>query len=627
MAVSNHDTIIATTMTGHVARAYPASDICWDAPKRTTIPGDNFIPTTMLGTGKTTKTLIDGASVWTAAGLIDAAPSDPAHAGVGGGTLSTTYRKEASPFTYSKDVKFEGKGVVRTDDRTQQNHKNCFGFVDDSNVTGQVAAASDYLKKKCTFDTLKGVCKHGRELGSPPNAKPDEAFFLDVLAEDEVTLTSTRKDLDKNAPSDCKDHTYWGATRAGQGPGSRLDHIGDEFVVKGGVMADPYTGQITEMKKPAEGPDTGDEKRYAEDKKATQAALKEYGGSATLNAPRPSGKSNLISQTAPTGPGVVQSVADARTREYNEAANKAVNARAALTAIKNVEKAIALWLIEREPPVVNVSAIACGGAKHVKLRVFPKDPFKFDLFTEALNAKLKLIRDMGKIVEFITGKFGVTFTLKFLESPTFTLEIAYKELTQDKNNYVKTQVRKAWSLVFSFNPFFEVGAKFTIPLLPLLAAVASPVVAKAAQWLLDKAGVQINAFAEIKMTLNPSINATRDEYDDGYCSGPMATLVVTFSIGLEAKIGSWGAAEVRGYLEGKLWLESWKFAPAPALVQADLKGSLQLGIKGFIKVSKWGWEKSFDFDWRPEGGKFPGKDANNPGRDTSIITTLQLSVK
>ena len=194
-------------MTGHVARAYPASDICWDAPKRTTIPGDNFIPTTMLGTGKTTKTLIDGASVWTAAGLIDAAPSDPAHAGVGGGTLSTTYRKEASPFTYSKDVKFEGKGVVRTDDRTQQNHKNCFGFVDDSNVTGQVAAASDYLKKKCTFDTLKGVCKHGRELGSPPNAKPDEAFFLDVLAEDEVTLTSTRKDLDKNAPSDCKDHT------------------------------------------------------------------------------------------------------------------------------------------------------------------------------------------------------------------------------------------------------------------------------------------------------------------------------------------------------------------------------------------------------------------------------------
>ncbi|MFT3764723.1 MAG: DUF2169 domain-containing protein [Minicystis sp.] len=422
MPVSNHDMMIATTKTGHIARAYPGTDRCWNAPHNTVIFGDNYIDTKYLGTGKTTKTFIDEANIWTSVGLIDAAPSDPAHAGVGGGTESMTYRKEAAPTSYSKDVKFEGNGCVRTDDKTTQNHANTTGFVDGSNVKGQVDSAADYLKKKCVVDTLVGHCEHGRDLGAPPNGKTDEAFHLDVVGVDVVTLTVTRKDLIANKPSGCADHTYWTASRAGVGQGlsSRIDHLGDTFEVKGHILADPWTGagalktdenhddkstaQIGADPQSPKSPKTGDEKRYAERREATQSTLREYeqttgkssGWEKVNPLPAQTGKGNFMPQKAPTGPDVVQSVADKRTEEYNKSLDKARKQRAIATAIKDLEKAIAFWLIEREPPVVNITALACGGAKHVKLQVFPKDKISFDLFSEALNAKFQLIRDISK---------------------------------------------------------------------------------------------------------------------------------------------------------------------------------------------------------------------------------------
>lgn len=618
MAVSNHDMMIATTKTGHVAQAYPSSDRCWDAPHGKIIPGDNQIDTAHLGTGKTTKTLIDGANVWTAAGLLDAAPSDPAHEGVGGGVNSGTYRKEAAPVTYSRDVKFEGSGVVRTLDRTKQNHGNTAGFVDGSNVEGQVHNAADYLKKKCTFFLLRGECEHGRRLGAPPNAKSDEAFFLDVLGGDTVMLSAVRKDLETDDLSGCDVHTYWNATRAGKGPDAMLDHVGDLFVVTGAVMADPWTGWIPT--KPVETPQTGEEERYDKDKEDTKKALAEYGGGAWMKQSQV-GKGNFMPQGPSKDPDVVRSVADRQRQAYNKELQDAVRKRAKVALVKDLAKAIAFWMIEREPPVVNVTAIACGGAKHVVLRVFPKDQIVFDLFSEALNAKFKLIKDISKLVEYVTGYFGVSFELKFLENPNFKLAVQYRELTEDKNNYVKTQVRKAWSLSFEFEPFFEVGCRFVAPILPLLAAFASPVIAKGAKWLMDKARVRLDFFAEIKLSLNPSITANYDEYDVGTVTGPMCKLEITFAIGFQAKVGKWGSAEFRTYVTGTLQLEQWMKAPAPALVQADFTGSVVFGISGYVKATVWGYElaaKSFN----AVISRYP------PGEGSSYkITTFQLPVR
>lgn len=628
MPVSNHDMIIATNKTGHIARADPASDRCFYPGSTQIYPADNYIGTVHLGTGKTTKTLIDGANVWTSAGLIDAAPSLDPHPGTGGGVTSHTYLKEASAYTYSKDVKFEKNGVVRTDDRTQQNHKNCYGKVDDSQVKGQVDAASDFLKKKCSIDTLKGQCSHGRELGAPPNGKTDEAFFLDVIAEDEVTLTVTRKDLIANAPSGCKDHTYWGAQRAGQGPDERLDFVGDTFVVKGGVMADPYTGKYSELKKPAEAPKSrAEEKQEKEKEKFLKQQEKKQGDKElTQTSASPPGKANF------------QPIDDPKNKSdktYNKKMDEAVNQRAALTAIRDIEKAIAFWLIEREPPVVNVTALACAGAKHVKLQVFPKDGFKFDLFTEALNAKFKLIKNVSSTVEYITRKFNQKYWFKFLEGPNFVLDVQYVELTQDKNGYSKTQVRKSWSLIFSFSPLFEVGCRFTESAFYVLSAIASPAVAKAVQWLLEKAGIKANFFVEVKLTLDPKLSVTWDQYDDKHFDGPQVDLTGTFAFGFEVQVGSWGSAEVKGVAELKLSLGKWRAANPPALAESDLEGYIQLGVEGFAKVSKWGFEKELGkIDWKPAALRYPTdpsiSDADKWSKPSTLkkkIATIPLTLK
>jgi hypothetical protein len=640
MPVSNHGKNIATTKSGHIARAFPASDVCWDAPHLSIVPGDNYIDTAHLGSGKTTKTLIHDANVWTAAGKIDAAPSDPAHAGVGGGLVSGTYRKEAAPTSYSQDVKFEGNGVVRTMDSTTQNHANTSGLVDGASVSGTVDNGANYLKKKCTIDTLVGQCKHGRPLGAPPNGKGDEAFFLDVLGDDKVTLTTTRKDLTANTKADCAAHTDWVATRAGLVFTSQLRGTGDTFVVVGAVMNDPWNSIAgayltnsdqgnagVSLANKAKAPKNPDQQRWDKDTEATQKALAQYGGGGWQSMPAQSGKGNFQSQDAPTGPGVVQPIADKKWAEYNKKLDDAVNKRAASAAIQDIGKAIAFWMIDREPPVVNVTALACGGAKHVMVRVFPQYPVDFDLFSEALNAKFKLIRDISKVVEYISGKFGFSFELKFLENPNFKLTVQYKELTEDKNTFSKSQVRKAWKLTFAFDPFFQVGCKFTAPLLPLMANIASPAVAEVVKVILDKAGIQINFFAEVKLKLIPSISAVYDEYDEGSVTGPMCKLDIVFSIGAEAKISDWGAAEIRGYLDGVLQLEKWVKAPKPALVQADLTGYIQIGISGFVKASKWGFEVvNLSFDWHPNQLRFPPKDANGGG-GTYKITTFQLTVR
>ncbi len=627
MPVSNHDKMIATTKSGHIALAFPATDTCWDASYETIVPGDNYIDTAHLGSGKTTKTFIHDANVWTAAGLIDAAPSDPAHAGVGGGLASGTYRKEAAPTSYSQDVKFEGNGVVRTMDSTTQNHANTKGLVDGGNVNGKVDNAADYLKKKCTIDTLVGQCGHGRKLGAPPNAKADEAFFLDVLGGDTVTLTTTRKDLTANAPAACAAHTAWLAQRTGiTSVPYELRGVGDTFVVSGIVMMDPWTGGGLPLPT-LDAPKDPDAQRYADQKKAAQKRANKTGDD-FIGTSTSSGTANFQSQTMPPAPGGGQPVAANRAAQYdayNKKLGTYVDDRAKQAFIQDIAKAIAFWMIEREPPVVNVTALACGGAKHVVLRVFPSSALDFDLFTEALNAKFKLIKDLSAIVELISAKFGISASVKFLDSPNFKLSVEYKELTEDKNTFVKTQVRKSWSLTFSFDPFFEAGVKFTAPILPLVANFGTPALAAAVKWLMDKAGVALNFFAEIKLSINPNIKAVYDEYDDGYVTGPMCKLDVVFSIGFEVKLSAWGLAEARLYADFTLQLEKWLKAPKPALVQADLTGYIQIGFKGFAKASFWGWDV-VNVSWDVPIRRFPPLDANGGGGSTKI-TTFVLGVR
>jgi hypothetical protein len=125
--VSNHRRFVCTKGTPHVAVSR-APDLCFVPGNPVAQPFPNHVETNKLAKGATTSTFIAGQPIWTKAGELGP-PSEPAHAGVNKGKKSGTYRGEATASTYSKDLFAEGEPVVRSFDRTKQNHDNTHGEV------------------------------------------------------------------------------------------------------------------------------------------------------------------------------------------------------------------------------------------------------------------------------------------------------------------------------------------------------------------------------------------------------------------------------------------------------------------------------------------------------------------
>lgn len=147
--VTNQDRIIVTTKTDHEAFA-TSPDVCklpGTAPPK---PFNNWVTSDKLGAGATATVLIDGAPVWTAKGVLGP-PSDPPHAGVKGGVKSGTYRGEAKPTSYSKNVILEGNPAVRALDKTTQNHGNTVGLVVPAELAGLLRALNG-IGEKCLKD-------------------------------------------------------------------------------------------------------------------------------------------------------------------------------------------------------------------------------------------------------------------------------------------------------------------------------------------------------------------------------------------------------------------------------------------------------------------------------------------
>jgi RHS repeat-associated protein len=158
-SASNQDKEIATQGSSHEAVA-TAPDLCRVPGVPPPVPFPNHVPSARLSAGATVRTTIGGAPIWTSAGQLGP-PSEPAHAGVGGGVQSGTYRAEAKAITYSRDVLAEGNPVVRTGDRTTHNHGNTVGLV----VAGGAGA----------FAGAPAAAAHA------PVGAPDSAFASDPV--------------------------------------------------------------------------------------------------------------------------------------------------------------------------------------------------------------------------------------------------------------------------------------------------------------------------------------------------------------------------------------------------------------------------------------------------------------
>ncbi|MFO0756254.1 MAG: glycosyl hydrolase 108 family protein [Byssovorax sp.] len=161
---TNDQKDIATKGTLHVAQA-TAPDVCKvPSMQMAPMPFPNYVTSTKLTKGATTKSFIAGFPVWTSIGELGP-PSEPAHIGTGGGVVSGTYRDVATPTSYSKDVFFEGNPVVRLNDTTNQNKANTVGIVVYGPSVGIFAKADDY-----DFQiALKRVLRYEGGLTDDPN--------------------------------------------------------------------------------------------------------------------------------------------------------------------------------------------------------------------------------------------------------------------------------------------------------------------------------------------------------------------------------------------------------------------------------------------------------------------------
>jgi hypothetical protein len=639
--VSNHDTMIATSGTPHVAKANPSTvDLCYDVTQKP-IPGDNKINTYQLGKGKPTKTFIAGHPAWTANGWLDTQPSWPAHGGIKGGVHKNigekglNYTQYAYPASYSADVKIEGFGVVRTNDSTMQNGGNCSGYVDGSNLKQWTDSTTELQKQKCTIKKVTGSCSHGRPLGAPPNAdKGADGFFLDVLGGDTVTLQSVRKNVSvpgkETAPS-CPVHTYWYARRTGiDNVEVKKDKIADIFQLEGDMLADPMPELSSALDGISASEGKADRSKRQTDAVATSRAL---GQAADLNAAGNKNVTIILDETTkkekdaqakkpePTG---------RRGAQKKEEEAFAKNVKTATTAADIAKLLAQLWLhwqFERNPPVVNVTAVACSGSKHVKLRVFPAAEVTYSIPCEALQKVMDKLHNIGSVTNMVRDKLKVKTEFEFLQGFSFEFAMGYKELTADKNGRFKTEVRRAWNLGLKIEKVIYLYAEGNLSFITIVGNGLFPGLGTVLDELAALAGFTLSGFISMSLTLSIQVSGGMDQYFQGSIAGSNAKLTGEFDIGAKAEYRG-KAGHFRGWAnlfwENTIEATNFRNPDTPECwFIFDVVGYMQLGAEAgyFADLFNWntmtkatiGISKSDETRWAPDWLKFPKGDAATLG--------------
>ena len=638
--VSNHDKHIATSGSSHVATAMPATDHCLDACGQPTVFGENQINTEHLGTGQTTKTTIYDDPIWTEGGWLDAAPSEPAHAGVGGGVTQNigpngqlNYTNLAYPDEWSEDVKAEGKGVVRTDDATKQNGGNCDGFTDGSNLADDVDTEAEYLKKKCVIVSVTGKCAHGRELGAPPNAdKGADGYYLDILAQEDeqVDIEVERKDLTTNSAPACGKHTDWVARRKGQGEGDGVEHkeVTDHLILKGDIVKNPMSPSmfnIGGVKISGGFGDTGG--------RGEQMYRREQRGNLSKNMARATARGETSARRT-----TARRSQNNREEFWTEKSTYSQEGKpgwmdgisAGVDMVKLLAALRTHWKYEQNPPVINVTGTACGGAKNVKLRVFPPDEVQYKVPKDWLEEKLSLLMNLGRTIEWCGNKFklkwGSQYKWELCGGFELGFKLAYKELTEDKNGYTKTQVRRSWELYLSVQPLIGFFLEGRLSLLMILGTIFTPAVGKAVDFAAGKLGVSVDGFISVSGNLPITVSIGKDQYENWSVAGSRVALELTFKIGVRAVYeGRAGhlQVEVAGVMENTLEVNNFREPDQKkeGWFQCDFLGFIQLGAYATYSADlfNWNWasrktigvKQSGSAEWKPKELKFP-RSARGP---------------
>jgi hypothetical protein len=372
--VSNSGQTVVNKRSSHVAQTLGETDTC-KVPPGVPTPFPNAAPADRLGAGQTTNTFITGAPICLLRTHIGP-QSDDGHAGTMGGVTSGTYRFEAQATAGSTDLFIEGDAVVRTGDPTHQNHANTDGLIVAGAYKGSAAAQMAELRKKCTLVKFEGVDSAGRHLGWDTIEHTGDPFYLDIYETDCVTFTSERRDTtiaNGEANPRCfmrQPHTSW--TAAGKVFPTFVIDVDVEpkqgvesFVVPGeAAVSELILRTLGGMGPGAAAPPNdphhpGERHGMAE----AEAGRQDYGamwGRGRQQSP--------AGQQAIFNPGMQNAPAPAAGHGHG----------AHHEVFKGDVREILMWLLWWiYPPVIDVTATACGGPRNAKLKVFPRRKIHF----------------------------------------------------------------------------------------------------------------------------------------------------------------------------------------------------------------------------------------------------------
>ena len=607
--VSNHDLAVVTKGTDHLATTQGPTDVCFDAPKKVPAPYEHFVPSTQLGEGQTTKTMIVGQPIVTKVGVIE--PPANSHAGVGGGVVSGTYNDKARPTGSSPDVAAEGNKVVRSTDPTTQNSANTTGAFTPPTLKPTLDAARNAQLDRCTIVKVEGVCAgegdgHGRKLDFPPNAKREgDGYYLEVLCKDTVTLTATRENAIQKGGPVCPPatHTTWVIDRSGGGEEGRKETItGKDVLVLDAswfklkkfeeiklnaktFMTDAQKAKVDEEAKKAVPVDAREQEVI--DRKANIAAGGEDKG---IGASKRQYAAQREAARAPER--------DKLTKEQQ--ATNASTMKYAVSAANTAAALYLMWKYQENPVTLQIAELACSGAKNTTLKSFPVDKIEFDMFSEKIVANVARLKAMADIVE----KFSETLSkgrckFKFLEGPNLKLAVQYKELMHDGKGVVKSQCNRSWELSIGFEKFVEITAEFKMPLLNFLGLLGA-----AAAALAERFGAEGDLYFKIVFVVSPKMAGSWDEYNEWTMDGFSFEVKLTFELGVNIKFGKY--VEFKAYAYAKCSLSGKDpRCLKEELINFAVEGEIQFGVKAIASVNVWGFSyDSPDWEYKPEWAKF-----------------------
>lgn len=578
----NEDLLIVTQGSKHLCDTQKPTDKCFLIDKKTIVPYRNHIPTSACDNAQATqKTLIRGFRIIHNQSRIGmdhgAVPSaDDNFQGFGGGVANgQVFFKHANdyPGDHSKNVKVEGKWIVRTGDETQQNKRNCTGKFCEGDGGITEAELEALLSKGCTVESVSTKCDH----------RDTTVDRIAVLEGDVVTVTMVhvndaevepaarakpkcqvpRRKGEGKLPADAKVHPYFRVTRSAYPktswrealpaqtkdmPGLTIK-IGKEWIGAGPKKEEAGNNKF--FKDPGEKPTT----IYDTDKKLGQIqGAPPLNGARMLRDQKEDGTGIPAQQQRARQEADAQLQRDMELRQMRESMQQGVRdqlaerkAREAAmdkgrentqSVIKAGSLAITTFYALKEvfyakPVEVKVEALACAGAKVTTIAAYPPGSYGVNLldlkeFKTAFNAVrdtiakvrdfLKKIDGAGEQEEGAGASLAITtkrFTIAIyvLKDASAELSVEFRELTRDSGQAGEARGRKKHEVFRAFMVDLKIekliGLKFSYSI-PL--SYATGALGAFAQKLLDKVGADLNFKIEVELAVGVSGRMEYNEY-------------------------------------------------------------------------------------------------------------------